>query len=282
MSELKHREFQISNDCKYVAVGSVDGDVCVIRLSDGHRFDLKSVSYDFGGERLAVDGIAGWLFAGAYYYTGIAAYEFETSNQVWTRRDLKKLQKIAYDSRDELVYCAFEDRATRPLNARDGREKRPLRGLQDFYFSPDGQIALFAFDEVRLENRSMGTTHFVPRETRGILSVAFSPESAVIAWVGGPVASYSTTSGERIWNYAPDGVHAYDIAPAQGGSDVWIVEQPFKEPPWYRLRRMTESGSIVQEIRCGLGHSFKILPHLDKVIRADLSIQEIDKLGADY
>src|SRR5262245_47240900 len=90
-----------------VAVGSVDSSVCVIRVADNRRYDLPGVSYDFGGNRLALDPKSGTLFSGAYYNTGVAAYEIETGNQLWRRRDLKKLQTIAHDSRDAVVYCAF-------------------------------------------------------------------------------------------------------------------------------------------------------------------------------
>jgi len=126
MDTANHKEFQPSNDGTLVAVGSADDDVCAIRVIDNHRFDLSDISYDFGGSRLAVDPNTGTLFSGAYFSTGIAAYDIETGNRLWHRRDLKKLQQIAYDPHDDLVYCAFEGRATKPLNARNGRERNAV------------------------------------------------------------------------------------------------------------------------------------------------------------
>src|SRR5262249_49919933 len=113
MDTSNHKEFRVSNDGSFVAVGSENGDVCGIRVEDSRRYDLPGVSYSFGGRRLAFDPQSGTLFSGAYYNTGIGAYEVETGNQIWHRRDLKKLQRIAHDSRNGLVYCTFEGRASK-------------------------------------------------------------------------------------------------------------------------------------------------------------------------
>lgn len=278
MDLSKHKEFDVSNDGTFVAVGSDDNDVCVIRISDNRRFDAPGVSYDFGGCRLAVDPQNGTLFTGAYYSTGIAAYDLETGNQLWHRRDLKKLQEIAFDARNVVVYCAFEDRASRPLNVRDGRERRAIRGLEAFHFSKNSDLAVFEFEEIKLENRAAGASHVLPRESWGIVAVAFAADAVVLSWVGGPVVSYDVKTGHERWRYSTEGTHAFSIAPAYEEASVWLAEQPYQEPPWHRLRLVTGQGEIKREIRCALGHSFEVLPFCDKVILADLAIMPIDTL----
>jgi len=68
----RHKEFRFSTDGAYVAVGishlgpDAKPAVCVVRVSDGKRFDLARVSYDFGGYRLDIDPAARVLFSGAY------------------------------------------------------------------------------------------------------------------------------------------------------------------------------------------------------------------------
>jgi hypothetical protein len=279
MDTSNHKEFRVSNDGSFVAVGSVDKDVCVIRVADNRRYDLPGVSYDFGGHRLAVDPQSGTLFSGAYHNTGIAAYEIETGNRLWHRRDLKKVQEIAYDSRHAVVYCAFKGRAAKPLNARDGRERRSIRGLEGFHFSKDSSVGVFELDDVRLENRVAGATHILPRQSWGVLDVAFAAKAVVLSWVGGPVVSYNAQTGEELWRYATEGTHAFSIAPSSDETAVWVAEQPYKEPPWHRLRLISSAGQVIREIRCALGHSFEILPFCDKVIRTDVEIVAIDSLA---
>jgi hypothetical protein len=279
MNTSNHKEFRVSYDGTFVAVGSVDKDVCVIRVADNRRFDLPGVSYDFGGHRLTVDPQSRTLFSGAYYNTGIAAYEIETGNRLWQRRDLKKLQEIGYDSRDDLVYCAFEGRAAKPLNARDGRERRPIRGLKGFHFSKDCGVVVLESAEVKLDNRAVGVSHTLPRQSWGVLDVAFAAEAVVLSWVGGPVVSYDAKTGQERWLYPTQGTHAYSIAPSTSESAVWVAEQPYEEPPWHRLRLLSDGGKVLREIRCALGHSFEVVPFCDKVIRADVAIVAIDTLG---
>lgn len=278
MDPSHHKEFRASGDGRYVAVGSDHGEVCVIHVADKTRYDLPEVSYSWGGRRLAVDSQSDVLFCGAYHDTGIAAYEFKTGNCIWHRRDLKRLQKIAYDSRDNLVLCAFEGRASKPLKPRDGRERIAIRGLKDFYLSRDSSIALFEFQEVKLENRAASVQHVLRRESLGILNVAFTLESVAISWISGPVVSYDSETGEELWRYAPQGTHAYRIAPSAVQSAVWVAEQPFQEPPWQRLRLLSKGGEILREIRCDLGHSFEILPYCDNIIRADTVVTPLDML----
>jgi hypothetical protein len=278
MDESNHKEFRVSNDGTLVAVGSADKDVCVIRVADNRRFDLPGISYDFGGHRLAVDPQPGTLFSGAYYNSGIAAYEFETGNQLWHRRDLKKPQKIAYDARQGLVYCAFEGRAAKPLNARDGWERRPIPALKGFHFSRDAGVAVFEFKDLRLENRVAEVTHILPRQSRSVLDVAFAPEAAVVSWTAGPVVSYDARTGQVLSRYPTEGTHAFSIGLASDESSVWVAEQPYKESPFHRLRLISSSGQVKQEIRCALGHSVEILPSCDKVILVDFAIVPIGAL----
>ncbi|MCK6470185.1 MAG: hypothetical protein L6R28_00445 [Planctomycetes bacterium] len=280
MDKEDYREFAVSNDGSHVAAGSSGGEVCVLRVSDGWRRSLPGVSYSSGGKRLTIDSRSKRLFSGAYHNTGIAAYDIDTGNLIWQRRDLKKLQDINFDSREDVLYCAFEGRASRPLNAKNGRERRPIRGLKGFHFSSDSSIAVFELGEVKVEDRSSGTSQVLKRESWAILDVAFALNVVVVSWVGGPVVSYLLKTGKEVWRYPPEGTHAFSIAPSSDGESVWIAEQPFKEPPWHRIRLLSNFGRVLRETRCALGHSFRLLPNCDKVIRADLNIVAIDALGA--
>jgi hypothetical protein len=281
MDTSNHKEFCPSSDGTFVAVGSDDDDVCVIRIDDERRFDMADVSYDFGGNRLAIDPLSGTLFCGAYYDTGIAAYEIETGNHLWHRRDLKKLQIVAYDPRDARVYCAFENRASKTLSPQDGRERHAIRGLKDFYFSKDGQVSVLESDEVLLHDWIAGLSHVLPRQSWGIVNVAFATGAVVISWTGGPVVSYDAKTGAELWRYPTQGTHAYCVAPSTNASTVWVAEQPYEEPPWHRLRLISATGAILRDIRCALGHSFEVLPYHDKVICADLSIVAIERLSVE-
>ena len=123
----RHKEFCFSRDGAYVAVGTwkmgsdTKPEVCVIRVGDGKRFDLSEVSYDFGGLRLEIDPETRTLFSGAYYVTGIAAYDFESGAVRWSRRDVKKVGVLAYDAFENVLYCLCRQRSV-VLTASHGTE----------------------------------------------------------------------------------------------------------------------------------------------------------------
>jgi hypothetical protein len=281
----RHKEFRFSRDGAYVAVGiwqlgsKAKPEVCVIRVSDGKRFDLTEVSYDCGGRRLDIDPETCTLFSGAYHRTGIAAYDFEYGSVVWERRDLKQLGRLAYDAFEGVLYCLCERRSVL-LTASTGKERAYYRGLNDVFFAKNANFAVFAAAEVKLQNRATWTAHALPKATSSILRVAFTASAAVLSWVAGPVTAYDLEQGQLLWTYKPEGDHAYAIAPASDDASVWVAEQAYKEPPWQRLRLLSPAGEVKQEFRCALGHSFEIAPYCDSVIRGDLIVKPIRALGS--
>ena len=65
---MGHKEFRFSSDGNWGAVGwrgDEINEVRLIRLSDRHSIDVPGCSYDFGGQRLAIDARSGILFSGA-------------------------------------------------------------------------------------------------------------------------------------------------------------------------------------------------------------------------
>ena len=283
----RHKEFRFSRDGAYVAVGicqlgdNAKPEVCVIRVSDGKRFDLAEVSYDYGGRRLDIDPESRTLFSGAYYRTGIAAYDFESGTTVWQRRDLKQLGELAYDAFEGVLYCVCE-RRTVLLSASAGKERAyHPRGLNDVFFGRNPNLALFDAAKVKLQNRATKAEHLLPKATGNILRVAFTASAAVLSWVAGPVTAHNLESGQLLWSYKPDGTHAYSLAVASDNASVWVAEQPgYKEQPWHRVRLLSSVGEIKEEVRCALGHSFEIGPYCDGVIRGNLVVAPIATLGS--
>jgi outer membrane protein assembly factor BamB len=253
-------------------------EVCIIRASDGKRFDIAEVSYDYGGQRLDIDPESHTLFTGAYHRTGVAAYDIESGTPLWERRDIKKLGEIAYDAVEGILYCLCERRAVL-LTASTGKEYAYYRNLNDVFFGGNVGWAVFDVGEVQLLNRATEEVRILPKATGNILTVAFTESAAVLSWVGGPVTAHDLASGQLVWNYEPEGTHAYAIAPASDNASVWVAEQPYKQPPWHRLRRLSSAGELQQEVRCALGHSFEIAPYADSVIRGNLALTPIGELG---
>jgi hypothetical protein len=283
----RHKEFRFSSDGAYVAVGICElsddtkSEVCVLRVSDGKRFDIAEVSYDYGGRRLEIDPESRTLFSGAYYKTGIAAYDFESGTTVWERRDLRQLGELAYDAFEGVLYCLCERRTV--LLTKSGGKERAYhsRGLKDVFFGRDPNLAVFDAVQVKLLNRAKKSEHILPKATRSVLDVAFTTTAAVLTWVGGPVTSYGLESGRLLWTYRPDGDHAYSLAVASDNASVWVAEQPgYKEQPWHRVRLLSSAGEIEQEVRCALGHSFELAPYSDSVIRGNLVVTPITALGS--
>ncbi|MFT3879573.1 MAG: hypothetical protein QM703_07930 [Gemmatales bacterium] len=213
----RHKGFRFSRDGTYVAVGidqfgkNEKPEVCVLRVSDGKRFNITNASYDFGSYRLEVNSATRILYSGASRKTGIAAYDFESDCIVWDRRDLKQLAQLSYDAYEDVLYCLCE-KHTVVLNASNGKEHAYFRNLDDVFFGRNPAFAVFNGKEVKLENRSTKKVHILPRTTGGILQASFTDSAAVLSWVSGPVTAYDLESGLLLWTYTPDGEQAHTVA----------------------------------------------------------------------
>jgi len=287
MDPLHHKEFCFSSDGAYVAVGSWrlgskdKPEVCVIRVSDGQVFPLENVSYDFGGGRLCIDPEPRRLFAASCLRTAISAYDdFDSSCEVWRRRDLKGAGHIAYDPFDDSLYCWIGKR-TVVLDATRGTERAIYRNLTEFFFARESKYAVFNSTKVELKNRTAGTSIDIPSQSENVLWVAFTASAIVISWVAGPVTSHELATGRHLWTYRPEGDHAYRGGVCSDNESVWVVEQSYKKEndrPGQRIRLLENSGNVSHETWAALGHSFEIAPYMDKVIRMDASIHDLKSL----
>ena len=287
MQALNHKEFCFSSDGAYVAIGSWQlgskdkPEVCVKRVTDGHVFPLNNVTYDFGGRRLCIDPEPRRLFAGSCSRTGISAYDdFDSTCEIWRRRDLKGIGHIDYDPFDDSLYCWFSKRAV-VLDATKGTERAIYRKLTEFFFGRDPKYAVFNSTKVELKNRAAGTSIEIPSQSENILRVAFTASAVVMSWVAGPVTSHELATGKLLWMYKPEGDHAYCVEVGSDYESVWVVEQPYKKEkdrPGQRIRLLDNSGNVSHETWAALGHSFEIAPYMDKVIRMDASIQDLKSL----
>lgn len=202
-----------------------------------HLFDLRTLdcirtiqtTLDFGGRRLAISNTGRIVIVGAYYETGIAGYSGEDGQELWRRKDLKKVQSIAFSGDDSRVLCCFDRGPCESLNVATGRSGKSLRGVRAVWESP--------FTPVRFLQRSKdyaladfeASITSIPRVSFAVLDAAFSPTLVCVSESGGPVRAFDVTSGVQVWQYTPPaGTHFLRVAFCEVLNSFAGVSWPFK------------------------------------------------------
>jgi len=182
-------------------VASVRGSTMAIwDLSAYALVNTFPVLFEHGDYRIAISNDGKTVVVGMWREHGVGAYDTVSGREIWRRKDLKRCHRLI-GSRDDLrVFCEFEDIAFHSLNLSTGKERTPLRGVE--------QINESRFDDVLVQDRKKKTSSLLLGEagkkiaalTRshwGAPAITFGP--GLVCMGGALTKCYSTTNGKLVW-----------------------------------------------------------------------------------
>ncbi len=244
MPKISIRCVATSHDGLAVALAEFERNAYVWDMETRSLVSTFRTTLDFGGTRLAITSDGRHCVVGAYNVYGIAAYSSETGQEVWRRKDLKKVHYIRISPNDECVYCGFSGKTFNVLNLATGSTKATWRGVKDVWESAYEPALLIEKRDLILrtvDNRQIAT---VPRTTFAVLSVAFGPGRACVSESGGPVRCLDTENGIEIWRFSPEpGSHFLRLAFCDSiGRFVGIIWPYEHGDPFKLIQFFSESG----------------------------------------
>ena len=170
--------------------------------SGGHISTFETI-LDFGGCRLVINERGNLCAAAAYDRHGLACYETDTGSLVWSRSDLKQLQRLSLSPDGARLYCGSEIRACAVLDFETGQSLDAWRGVRRVFESPFEPVVLLDQTRAMMRRVDTGTAMPVTRMTFAFLDAAFGPKSVCLSESGGPVRGLDTKGGREIWRYQP-------------------------------------------------------------------------------
>ncbi|OQP60434.1 hypothetical protein A3860_33460 [Niastella vici] len=183
------------------AVAEFDSKVQVWDLTLG-LVNKFSTDFDFGGNRLSISEDGKYLVIGGYSANTITAFDIDTGQKIWQRKDLKKCGSVKILNKlDNRVFVNLERQGTHILNIHNGETVDNLKGVEFYYENSYGNIDLLEKSTTySLADRIKGkTVKNKPKTTFAILDTAFSKDKIVCAYSGNPLESISTDNFENIW-----------------------------------------------------------------------------------
>ena len=245
MPQLSIRHIATSHDGSCVALAEFERNVFVWDLETHSLVSRFATTLDFGGRRLAITPDGRRCVAGAYRVHGIAAYLSRTGQEIWRRKDLKKVQTIRIAPDDDLVYCGFDDKSLNVLDLETGKTKETWRSVKTVWESPYDPISLIEKRNLILRTRAGRQIATAPRITFAILSVAFGQGHACVSESGGPVWCLDAENGSEVWRFSPEpGTHFLRLAYCEPiGHFVGIVWPCIHGGPKVLMQFASDSGT---------------------------------------
>jgi len=183
------------------AVAEFDTNIQVWDLTKG-LVNKFSANFDFGGNRLSISEDGKYLIVGGYSASTITAFDIETGEQLWQRKDLKKCRSVIILNRFyNQVFVNLERQGLHILDIETGSTLENLRGVEFYYENPFTNIDLLEKStSISLTDRTKRKTlKNLAKTTFAILDTAFSKDKIVCAYSGNPLVAVSTLNFETIW-----------------------------------------------------------------------------------
>lgn len=196
------RHIATTFDGQLFATAEFERFVSIWRIDDGeHQVSFQTI-LDFGGQRLAISPDGQLSATGAYHIHGIAVYRVLDGSVIWNRRDLKKVQWLAFDPVHETLLAGFDEKPLHILDNNTGETIETWRGVRRKYISPYDRN-IYLLDAVKLKLHTSRKPTPIERRTFAILDVTFSQQAIYLTESTGPLRAIDL-EGSLIWEYVPE------------------------------------------------------------------------------
>ncbi len=204
-------------------------------------------TFDFGGRRLALSDELDAVLAAAYHVHGLALYSCNTGRELWRRRNIKKVQRIALSGDGLAAYCGREGAPLAVVDLRTGETIRVVRGAQALHDSRYDGVQFLDGTRPQVLESAGRRRFFVDRTTFAFLHVTFAPGLLAVSESGGPVRCLDIASGHERWRYQPTtGRHVLRLGYREAEPSLLGVEWSFEKGGAKRfLRWSLDSGALI-------------------------------------
>ena len=256
MASSSIRHLAAARDIPRVAAGEFENTVSIWDTSTRAELSRFETVLDFGGRRLALSCSGERCYAAAYHVHGIVCYDVLTGSEVWTRRDLKRVQSIKLSSSCHELFCYIEGMSFLVLSADAGAEKSRHRGVSGLHESVFSALRVVETRELEFRDSSWRKMGSLPRSSFATLDVAFSKDLVAISESGAGVRFVSASNLREVADYKPPaGHHVLSLAYSAPADRFFGVEWHYEAGGPKRLLTFTSPGRA--EVTALLGGSFE-------------------------
>jgi len=246
------------------ATGELSGRVTVWSLSERSRLSAFETILDLGGDRLAISTKEAIVAAGSWT-VGISAYDYSNGGLIWSRPDLKNVQRVsAFENVDGVRFGVnTEKNAFHLLDGATGNSILNIRGLTKVFASRYSEFYLLVSRRhLQLTNGCGGICIWKrDLESFAVLDVAFSDTRVAYSEAAGRVRCCDFF-GEEIWTVRlPSGQHVRALTWNADRRSWLALGHDYEKNENFHLLEIDGDGShhIIAPVEAGADGKFSAL-----------------------
>jgi outer membrane protein assembly factor BamB len=221
------------NRADVVALGESEETVHVCGLEPPRLLATHATVLSLGGDRLALCTPTGGLVvvAAAWERHGVCAYDAQTGERRWQRKDLKRAHKLSPAGDGGLVAVGRESRALQVLDATTGASVARLRQADALWHSRHGPIAAVGWYRqlAAVDTSDWRRAWTAPVGGFAVTGVAFAPDGLLASVAVDPDRDGDVPhmyafdlDGALLWTHRLDVDMACWALAWDEGADQWV------------------------------------------------------------
>ncbi len=257
-----------------------NGHLTLQRISNPVNKQTFNVHYDSGGDRLAIDSKKQTCFVGCYRVHGMGAYSMRDGQEIWRRKDLKKIQSVSTFPFEDAVFCGREG-AGHVLCSQTGKTITKTRGIKIMTHSPFDRTVLASGDSFEL-HRPYGTIlGKIERLSFGLLSACFSKTAVLISESTQGLRCFDINSLEMLWESDPSpGYHFLKVGFCPTlqrfvGLRFYYIDR--SDPDMMCIHFEPQTGKILKEFSIGTPTYYEFCQAGSHLISHEFGLISVDR-----
>ena len=260
-----------------IAIAEFESRVQVLDLETLTTVSEFETILSYGGRRIVISEDGQHCVCGSWARHGIIGYDANTGEQLWQRKDLKKVQNIQLVRTNyNLIFTHFAEGISRFLDIRTGEDVETLKATKHFYQNKYSDYAILdKLSSIEITEYPSFTRKFkIERQSFATLDIANGKDSVLISESAGPLSCHHIDTGELLWRHELDQYGHYLRLSFNEELNAYLGICWSSETGGDKRLRFFEpnSGSIIEDLNIGcpgeteFAHEGKVLVTSDSVV----------------
>lgn len=187
-------EMAASLNGEYFLAAEFKNKIQVWSASNNKKLAEFSTHFAAGDKRMAISNDGSLLAAAAYARFGITLYDTNSVKEIWTNKQIKRIQQIAFSEDDSVLYVINSDNILYALAVSDGNILFSEQDRENITVSRFGTIVETAGKKIIYNKRLLSNMPYI----KLVLGMCAFPQGFCFSNMGGGLFCYNP-KGRLMW-----------------------------------------------------------------------------------
>lgn len=186
-------EMESSGNGKYFLAAEFEKKVAAYESITGRKLGEYNTHFLSGGKRMCITDSGKYFASAAYGRFGITLFDLETGNELWTIKDVKKVQRICFSADETKLFAFSGENKLYSISLKDGSIILVEKGIQNFFSDGTLEVKLTKDDCFVWNGMSVSLTD------KKVLCLCGGNNKIFCSIMGGGLKCFSD-SGNELWS----------------------------------------------------------------------------------